>query len=140
MRSPEWTVTVPDSGAEARLVGPDRRTTVAAGQGRRITDAFLDGEHAVIVAQDEQESRPQTITTIELATSTLDEVRSPQPGPAGPVAYDDGTLTYAVYRPGGKDYCLATYDVAVRQRREGLLRPAARGLLERHRLPQRASA
>ena len=127
VRSPEWTVTVPDSGAEARLVGPDRRTTVGAGQGRRITEAFLDGEHAVIVAQDEQETRPQTITTIELATSTRQEVRSPQPGPAGPVAYDDGTLTYAVYRPGGKDYCLATYDVASGSGEKGYCAPPREG-------------
>jgi hypothetical protein len=127
VRSPEWTITVPDSGAEARLVGPGRKGTVAAGQGRRITDAFLDGDHAVIVAQDEQETRPQTITTIELATYSLDEVRSPQPGPAGPIAYDDGTLTYAVYRPGGKDYCLATYDVASGKGEQGYCAPPREG-------------
>ena len=127
VRSPEWTVTVPDSGAEARLVGPSRTATVAAGKGRRITDAFLDGEHAVIVAQDQQETRPQTITTIKLATFTLDEVRSPQPGPAGPVAYDDGTLTYAVYRPGGKDYCLATYDVGSGSGEKGYCAPPREG-------------
>ena len=127
VRSPEWTVTVPDSGAEARLVGPGRKATVAAGQGRRITDAFLDGEHAVIVAQDKQEMRPQTITTVKLASFTLDEVRSPEPGPAGPVAYDGGTLTYAVYRPGGKDYCLATYDVASGSGEKGYCAPPREG-------------
>ena len=127
VHSSEWTITVPDSGAEARLVGPDRKETVAAGKGRRITDAFLDGEHAVIVAQDQQEQRPQTITTIELASYTVDQVRTPEPGPGGPVAYGDGTLTYAVYRPGGKDYCLATYDVADGRGEKGYCAPPREG-------------
>ncbi|MET1058688.1 MAG: hypothetical protein ABWX84_03780 [Nocardioides sp.] len=127
VRSPEWTLTVPDSGAEARLVGRDREETIPAGKGRRITDAFLDGEHAVIVAQDQQEQRPQTITTIELATYTRDQVRSPRPGPGGPVAYGEGTLTYAVYRPGGRDYCLATYDVADGRGEKGYCAPPREG-------------
>ena len=127
VRSTDWTITVPDSGAEARLAGPDRTATVAAGRGRRITDAFLDGEHAVIVAQDEQETRPQTITTIELEPYTKDVVRAPQPGPGGPVAYGDGTLTYAVYRPGGADYCLATFDVASGSGEEGYCAPPREG-------------
>ena len=54
-------------------------------------------------------------------------MRSPQPGPAGPVAYDDGTLTYAVYRPGGKDYCLATYDVASGSGEKGYCAPPREG-------------
>jgi hypothetical protein len=127
VRSSEWTLTVPDSGAEARLVGPGRKATIGAGKGRRITDAFLDADHAVIVSQDEQEQRPQTITTVELATYTLGEVHSPEPGPGGPVAYDDGTLTYAVYRPGGKDYCLATYDVVAGTGEKGYCAPPREG-------------
>jgi hypothetical protein len=64
---------------------------------------------------------------VELASFTLDEVRSPEPAPAGPVAYGDGTLTYAVYRPGGKDYCLATYDVASGSGEKGYCAPPREG-------------
>ena len=54
-------------------------------------------------------------------------MHSPQPGPAGPIAYDDGTLTYAVYRPGGKDYCLATYDVPSGSGEKGYCAPPREG-------------
>ena len=127
VRSPEWTVTVPDSGAEARLVGPDRKDDRGGRPGtpdhrrvprRRARRDRRPGRAGEPTADDHH---------VELATSTLDEVRSPQPGPAGPVAYDDGTLTYAVYRPGGKDYCLATYDVASGSGEKGYCAPPREG-------------
>ena len=47
----------------------------------------------MIVAQDEAEQRPQTITLIELDPYAVTRVRAPRPGPGGPVAFDGGTLT-----------------------------------------------
>ena len=126
IRSPDWTLSVPDSGAEAHLLGPASEETIPAGRGRRITDAFLDGEHAVVVAQDEAEQRSQTITVVELEPFATTTVRSPRPGPGGPVAYDGGTLTYATYRPGG-DFCLATYDVAAGSGEKGYCAPKREG-------------
>ena len=127
VRSTEWTVTVPDSGTEAELVGPDRRERIPAGGGRRITDAFLDADHAVIVAQDEAEQRPLTITVVALDPYAVTRVRAPRPGPGGPVAFDDGTLTYASYRPGGADYCLVSYDVATDTGEKGYCAPPREG-------------
>lgn len=126
IRSSGWILSVPDSGAEARLVGEDTEETIPAGRGRRITDAFLDGRHAVVVAQDQAERRPQTITVVALEPHARTIVRSPRPGTGGPVAYDGGTLTYATYRPGG-EFCLATYDVAADAGEKGYCAPKREG-------------
>lgn len=126
IRSPGWVLSVPDSGGEARLVGRDSEETIPAGRGRRITDVFLDGRHAVVVAQDRAERRPQAITVIELEPYAAMTVRSPRPGTGGPVAYDGGTLTYATYRPGG-EFCLATYDVAAGSGEKGYCAPQRQG-------------
>ena len=74
-------------GPRRSLPGPDGVDTIPAGRGRRITDAFLDGEHAVVVAQDQAraataDDRPSSSS----AASPTTTVTVPEPGPGGPVA------------------------------------------------------
>lgn len=104
-------ITVPASGRQATITdigGGD--TVVPAGTGRKITDAFLGSTHAVVVAQDKTETRPQVVTLVDLETGAKGRVEDPPPGPGGPWAMNGSTLVYATYSPGS-DYCLATYDV-----------------------------
>lgn len=104
-------ITVPPSGREATITGVgDGDVVVPAGGNRKITDAFLGSAHAVLVAQDKAETRPQVVTLVDLETGRKSQVEDPPPGSGGPWAMSGSTLAYATYSPGS-DYCLATYDV-----------------------------
>ncbi|MDN5895441.1 MAG: hypothetical protein L0H93_15630 [Nocardioides sp.] len=111
---------VPEGGAEARLtgVGQDGKTVIPAGKNRQITDAFIGSTHAVVVAQDKQETKPQVVTLVDLETGKTSTVDDPSPGSGGPWAMNGSTLAYATYSPGS-DYCLATYDVDARTGEKG---------------------
>lgn len=103
---------VPQSGARATLTGVgDSDLVIPAGKGRQITDTFLTRDHAVVIAQDKAETRPQVVTIVELTSGKKSTLDKPSPGTGGPWAMEGSQVAYASYAPGS-DYCLATYDVA----------------------------
>lgn len=110
---------LPQSGAKATITGAgDSDVVVPAGKGRRITDAFLTEKHAVVIAQDKTETRPQAVTIVDLASGKKSTLGDPAPGTGGPWAMAGTQLAYATYTPGS-DYCLATYDVAADSGQKG---------------------
>lgn len=105
-----WTVRLLDDGARAEVSGPAGDDTVEAGPGRRIDDVLLDDDWLVVVAQDQQGTRPAQATIRELATG---DSREPTPAPAAGGAWTmyGGTLHYPTTGPQDT-YCLAALDLA----------------------------
>jgi hypothetical protein len=97
----DWTLTVSRNGSVARIDGP-WSLTLPAGAGRRISDALLDDDYAVIVAQDKQEVRPSIATVVTL--DGAEQRRIPTNANGGTWAMQDGALVHAVYQ--GRRYCL----------------------------------
>jgi len=75
-RSGDWTLTVDKSETEARIEGPGSGSGISAGPRQRISDALIDGQYAVVVLQDRQETRPSSAQVVDLQhggkTFTLD--------------------------------------------------------------------
>jgi len=95
------------------LTGPGGRTRIAAPRGFRISEALLDAEHAVVVAQDRTETEPAVATVVDLAsgrTRTLDG-RADQPTlNGGSWALGQGRVFHATIGPR-RAYCLAEVDL-----------------------------
>lgn len=109
-----WTLSVPQSGREAVLDGPDPRTVTAPAR-HRVTDALVDGEYAVVVTEDERAQQPNVATVVELAsgrTFTIDGDSDVPTTTGGAWALGDGRLLHATSRGGS--YCLASVDLASR--------------------------
>ena len=121
-----WRLVVGDRGSAATLTGPDGSSEVPAGKDRRITDAFLTTTHAVVVAQDKAETRPQQVTVVDLASGERSRITDPPTGPGGPWSVHGETVAYATYRPGS-DYCLATHDLASGTGEKGWCAPKRHG-------------
>jgi hypothetical protein len=106
----DWTITVPESGSEVVVSGA-RDTTVPAGRGRVVEEVLVSDTHvAVVVARDDHEERPPTITTVDLETGSTYRMADPAPAP-GAVAVGRDALHYATYDDAGR-YCLATTPIA----------------------------
>jgi hypothetical protein len=108
-----WTLTVPSGGASARLDGP-HPLTIQAGRHAAITDAFLDGSHALVVREDRLAQDPDVATVVDLATgkaTTLDHTSSPPTVVGGTWALGPDTVLHATSGPR-HSYCLATVDLA----------------------------
>jgi hypothetical protein len=126
--SGNWTLGYPQQGTEAVLDGP-RPVTVRAPDGFRITDALIDGEYAVVVAQHEQESKPNVATVIDLASGkklTLDGSSDVPTTTGGTWALGEGTLLHATIGPH-RAYCLASVDLATRKSTRGWCAPPRHG-------------
>lgn len=109
-----WTLSVPQSGREAVLDGPDPRTVTAPAR-HRVTDALVDGEYAVVVTEDERAQQPNVATVVELAsgrTFTVDGDSDVPTTTGGAWALGEGRLLHATSRGGS--YCLASVDLASR--------------------------
>jgi hypothetical protein len=109
----DWTLTVPNGGAEARLRGT-KSVTIRAATGSSITDAFLTDTHALVVEEDRQAARPDRAVLVDLGSgtsTTLDEHSDPPTAVGGTWALGPQTLVHAT--PGGHGrYCLATVNLA----------------------------
>ena len=121
----DWTMRVAERGTSVQFDGPSPRT-FRPGPDRRVVDAFLDDDRAVVVSQDRLEERPLDLRVVDLATGDTRSVTDPRPGTGGSVAYGDGTLVYSSFRPGGA-FCLATYDVAAGRGEKGYCAPKRHG-------------
>ena len=104
----EWKLTVVAGGASARLDGP-RPRTISAGSHAAISDAFLDGDHALVVSQDRLARTPDVATLVDLGsgrTTTLDRTSTPPTSVGGTWALGPDTLAHATAGTAGR-YCLA---------------------------------
>jgi hypothetical protein len=131
-----WTLTVASGGSTARLAGPHPRT-VRAGPHASITDAYLDGSHALVVSEDRLAQQPDVATVVDLRTgaaTTLDGSSSPPTVVGGTWALGPDSLVHATSGPR-HTYCLATVDLATgrgttgwcAQPRHGFSRAAVNG-------------
>ena len=126
--SGEWELRLASSGDRAELTGP-HPVTIQAPAGFRITDALIDGEFAVVVAEHEQAEEPNRATVIDLATGDRTVVDGNTQVPTtvgGTWALGSGLLVHATM--SGRDYCLVTVDLAAGRSERGPCVPPRHGL------------
>ena len=113
-RSGEWTLTVNEAGTRASVEGGNWRARFVGGGRQRISDGLIAGEWAVVVFQDEQETRPADAHVVHLGTQTrgftVDGSSTVPTTTGGTWALGEGTLVHPTLGPGGT-YCLATVDL-----------------------------
>ena len=123
-----WTMRRLESGDRVELDGP-RALTIDAPRDFRITDALIDGEYAVVVAEHERAEQPNQATVVELATgdrTVLDGGSAVPTTVGGTWALGSGLLVHAT--TSGRDYCLATVDLLSGQSRRGPCVPPRHGV------------
>jgi hypothetical protein len=116
-RSGPWTLSVPENGGEASLRGPSRDEVLVADARQRVSDALITDGWAVVVFQDEQETRPATANVVSLGDPdddfTVDGSSKVPTTTGGTWALGDETLVHPTIGQGGS-YCLATVDLEKR--------------------------
>lgn len=123
-----WRLTISQEGDRAELTDGSRTVTVPAGQGRRVDDALLDDEWALVVAQDTKEERPAVATAVRLSDQrrTILDARSDVPTVSGGAwTMADGHVLHATRSQGA--YCLADVDLASGRGRVGYCAPEGEG-------------
>ncbi|GAB3017201.1 hypothetical protein GCM10011376_02670 [Nocardioides flavus (ex Wang et al. 2016)] len=126
VRGPEWEAVRGRSGTEVELGRGDETVTVAAGPGRAISEVLMSDAWAVVVRQDQAETEPSTVVTVDLASGEQGEVVSPAAASGGSWALTDGDLYYPTYGDG-RAYCLATAALADNNGEDGWCAPARSG-------------
>jgi hypothetical protein len=128
-RSGEWTLRVDQAGTTASLEGPDSASGFAPGPREKISDALIDGDWAVVVTQDEQETRPSSAQVYDLRHDgrgfTVDGSSDVPTTTGGTWALGDGTLLHATIHRGS--YCMASVDLASRKSTLGWCAPKRHG-------------
>ncbi len=119
-----WTLTLVDGGGTVRLDGPEPQQ-LEAPRGFAYTEALIDGEYAVAVAEHEQATRPNSTTVVELATGEVLEgdVGS---GVGGSWALGSGLLANTATR--GRQYCVSVTDLTAGRRSGGPCVPPRHGI------------
>ena len=107
----EWRAVLAQSGKTAELTGPGDPVRLDAGTRRRFSEVLLDDDWAVLVGQDDAETRPSEASVVDLATGEVRRVVTPEPASGGSWAMTGGDLYYPTIGDGGA-YCLATYALA----------------------------
>ena len=108
----DWRLTLPSGGDSARLEGPHSRT-IAAGPHSSISDAFLDGTHALVVSEDDLARTPDVATLVDLAAghaTTLDRTSDPSTSVGGTWALGPTSLAHATAGPNRR-YCVVFLDL-----------------------------
>lgn len=125
--SGDWTLTVAPSG-EVTLTGP-RDVAVDVPRDFEVTDALVDGEYAVVVAEHERAQQPNLATVVELATgetATIDGDSRIPTTVGGTWALGSGLLVHAT--TSGGDYCLAFADLTTGRSEPGPCVPPRHGV------------
>jgi hypothetical protein len=138
--SGKWTLRYSQQATEAVLDGP-RPVTVRAPNRFRITDTLIDGEYAVVAAEDQQAGKPNVATVIDLGSGekfTLDGSSDVPTTTGGTWALGEGTLLHATVGPG-RAYCLASVDLASRKSTRGWCAPPRNGFNNARITPAGAS-
>jgi hypothetical protein len=128
-----WTLTV--TGGSASLDGPDGSTGFAT-SGRKVSDALLDEDYAVVVLQDRAEQKPAIARVTDLETGkgfTIDARSDVPTTDGGTWSLGEGRLIHATIA-GGK-YCTASVDLASQQSTLGWCAPARSGFNGAHITP-----
>jgi hypothetical protein len=105
---------VDQAGSSARVTAPGAGTTTVTPDARqRVSDTLLDGNWAVVVLQDRQETQPSVAHVVNLADDqqsfTLDGHSDIPTVNGGTWALGDGHLLHATIDQGR--YCVATVDL-----------------------------
>ncbi len=128
-RSGARSLTVDKAGTQASIEGPSSGSGIAAGPRQRISDALIDGDWAVVVLQDRQESRPSEARVVNLADDsrsfTLDGHSDLPTVNGGTWAIGDGHLLHATLDKGR--YCVATVDLGTATSTLGWCAPPRHG-------------
>ena len=137
--SGRWTLSYQQAD-RAVLDGP-RPATIEAPKRYRITDALIDGEYAVVAAEDELAGKPNVATVVDLASGkqfTVDGDSDVPTTTGGTWALGDGQLLHATIGPG-RAYCLASVDLAERSSTLGWCAPKRSGFNDARVTPAGAS-
>lgn len=122
--SGRWTLTVAADGRSATLDGP-RPRTVEAPAGFSVSEALIDGQHAVVVSEHEQASKPNEVTVVDLRRGR--EVDADvEPGVGGAFALGSGLLASTALR--GRDYCVGVVDLVAGSSSSGPCVPPRHGI------------
>lgn len=127
-RNADWTLTVTGNGRGWELEGVGR-SSEGGDPDRKVSDALLDENWAVVVLQDPTESQPARAEVTELATGdtfTIDGRSEVPTTNGGTWALGDGQLLHATYGPG-RAYCLATVDLETQESELGWCAPRRTG-------------
>ena len=113
-REGRTTLAVDQAGTSARITRPGAgTTTISADARQRVSDTLLDGDWAVVVLQDRQETQPSVAHVVNLADDqqgfTLDGHSDVPTVNGGTWALGDGHLLHATIDKGR--YCVATVDL-----------------------------
>lgn len=128
-----WTLTV--SGASASLDGPDGSSGFATSS-RKVSDALLDDDYAVVVLQDRAEQKPAIAQVTVLAsgkTFTIDGRSDVPTTNGGTWSLGEGRLLHATVSDG--KYCAASVDLATQKSTLGWCAPARSGFNGAHITP-----
>ena len=124
-----WSLSVNEAGTEARLRGGSGSATVTTSEREGIADAFLDGDHAVVVKQDRQESRPAAAVIVDLDRPadlrTVDGSSAVPTTTGGTWALGQGHLLHATIHDGA--YCAASLELASGTSTRGWCAPKRHG-------------
>ncbi|QZY28931.1 hypothetical protein [Nocardioides coralli] len=132
--SGRWRLSLTEGG-EATLTGP-REVALDVPRDFRVTDALLDTDHAVVVAEHERAEQPNVATVVDLAsgrTSTIDGDSEVPTTVGGTWALGSGLLVHATTQ--GRDYCLAVADLVTGRSRLGPCVPPRHGITNAHVSP-----
>ncbi len=122
--SGRWTLTVDDDARSATLAGPQTRT-IEAPPGFTVSEALVDGQYAVVVAEHEQASRPNDVTVVDLRRGGRVDA-DVEPGVGGAFALGSGLLASTATR--GRDYCVGVADLVAGGRSDGPCVPPRHGI------------
>jgi hypothetical protein len=122
--SGRWTLTLAAGGRAVTLDGPEP-ADFEAPRGYAFTEALLDGQYAVVVAEHEQATRPNVVSVVDLASGETTEADTP-PGVGGAWALGSGLLATTVAQ--GRDYCVSVVDLAAGRSSTGPCVPPRNGI------------
>lgn len=128
----DWTLTVGNGSGSATLRGPKGTSTISA-KGRQVSDALIDGHHAVVVLQDREQTRPSVAKVFDLGTGKSFELDGSSDVPTvngGTWALRDDTLLHATVAKGA--YCLASVDLKSQTSTLGYCAPKRHGFNAAH--------
>lgn len=126
--SGKWTLTLSEDGGTATIDGP-RPKTLRPQDGFRYTDALVDGQYAVVVAEDHLAEQPNVATVVTLRTGrtwTIDGSSAVPTTVGGPWVLGGGQLVHAA--TDGRNYCLAVVDLMSRRQSVGACVPPRHGI------------
>lgn len=138
--SGEWTLSYRARADRAVLDGPRPATIPAPGR-YRITDALIDGQYAVVSAEDQQAGKPNVATVVDLRSGnqfTLDGSSDVPTTTGGAWALGEGTLLHATLGPR-RSYCLASVDLAAQKSSRGWCAPPRNGFTDPRITPEGTS-